>query len=226
MGSQRGSATEPKLESNSERNREPDKQPGPGGRLAPGFRSRRAAKRWTESRWPGVLEATLVMLLFVGFGLAWAGALERAAAPRSAYPEQPMEAPSETPAVWLLDGFNVLQVGLLGGRDRSSWWTGGPRDALLDLADRFDDPAAEIWVVFDGPRDVEASSRDDAGVGAARLRQVFAPSADDWLLARVRSADDPGRIVVVTADRKVADRARHRGARVFTPRAFLERCTG
>jgi rRNA-processing protein FCF1 len=58
------------------------------------------------------------------------------------------------------------------------------------------------------------------------LVPVFAPSADDWLLARVREEDDPTRVVVVTADRKVAGRARQRGARVVSPRDFLERCSG
>jgi uncharacterized protein YaiI (UPF0178 family) len=53
---------------------------------------------------------------------------------------------------------------------------------------------------------------------------VFAPSADDWILRELREASDPTAIVVVTADRQVADRARHRGARVVSPRAFLERC--
>jgi rRNA-processing protein FCF1 len=42
----------------------------------------------------------------------------------------------------------------------------------------------------------------------------------------VRSAQDPARIAVVTADKQLADRARHRGARVYSPRAFLDRCTG
>jgi hypothetical protein len=56
--------------------------------------------------------------------------------------------------------------------------------------------------------------------------RVFAPSADDWLLARVRAAENPGRIAVVTADRRLAERARRRGARVVGPGEFLRRCTG
>jgi hypothetical protein len=124
----------------------------------------------------------------------------------------------DEPSIWLLDGFNVLHAGPLGGRDRSEWWTAPRRDELLEIAARFDDPAAEVWVVFDGPR--EAVTRDEAD----GPHPVFAPSADAWLLERVRAADDPGRIAVVTADRKVADRARHRGARVYSPNDFLARC--
>jgi predicted RNA-binding protein with PIN domain len=132
---------------------------------------------------------------------------------------------NDAPSIWLLDGFNVLHAGPLGGRDRSEWWTESRRSELLELAGRFDDPRAEIWVVFDGPRPEPPLTADESGP-ASRPRRVFAPSADEWLLARVRAAGDPGRVAVVTSDRKLADRARHRGAQVFSPRTFLDRCTG
>jgi rRNA-processing protein FCF1 len=54
---------------------------------------------------------------------------------------------------------------------------------------------------------------------------VFAPSADDWLLQAVRDAEEPSALVVVTADRQLADRIRHRGARIVSPRTFLARCS-
>ena len=173
-------------------------------------------------RWRGVLETATVVACFVGFGLAWAQGVERAPAAAPDYPRPVVENPQDTPSIWLLDGFNVLHAGPLGGRDRSEWWTEPRRAELLELAGRFDDPSAEIWVVFDGPR---AACEGDAG-GGSGPRRVFAPSADEWLLARVRAADSPGRIGVVTADRKVTERARHHGAQVFSPREFLERCTG
>jgi rRNA-processing protein FCF1 len=56
------------------------------------------------------------------------------------------------------------------------------------------------------------------------VQVVFAPSADDWLLREVRSAENPSRVVVVTADRSLGDRARHAGASVVSPRDFLARC--
>ncbi len=123
------------------------------------------------------------------------------------------------PTLWLVDGFNVLHAGLLRGRDRGRWWRQEERRRLLELAARFDDPGAELWVVFDGDRPAGGGAEVDA-----RVRVVFAPSADDWLLARLRQAPPPGRAVVVTRDKRLADRSRHRGARVVSPREFLARC--
>ena len=139
------------------------------------------------------------------------------------------------PRVWLVDGYNVLHAGLLG-RDRTEWWTVARRNQLLDVAAGLDAGEAEIWIVFDGPHPeperlpVATELAPGAGTPATeatlppRLHRVFAPSADDWLLERLKSADDPTLVAVVTADRKVADRARHRGAEIVHPRVFLERC--
>jgi len=175
--------------------------------------------------WRGVLETLVVLVAFVGFGLAWAEGVARAFRIPSTYLRPVVEDRNDAPSIWLLDGFNVLHAGPLGGRDRSEWWTEPRRSELLELAGRFDDPRAEIWVVFDGPRPEPPLTADESGP-TSRPRRVFAPSADEWLLARVRAAGDPGRVAVVTSDRKLADRARHRGAQVFSPRTFLDRCTG
>lgn len=127
------------------------------------------------------------------------------------------------PRTWLVDGFNVLNVALLRGESRHGFWRAEARGRLLELAEALagargpPHPAAEVVVVFDGPR--PAASEEQ---GAARL--VFAASADAWLLRAVREAPDPSEVAVVTADRKLADRARHRGARVVEPGLFLERC--
>jgi predicted RNA-binding protein with PIN domain len=162
----------------------------------------------------GVAETGAVIAAIVGFGLLWAGLGVGSAAPGH-YPRAPMD-----PDVrWLVDGFNVLHAGVLRGNDRSGWWREEMRARLLERVAAFEDGAAELWVVFDGP--------GPAGAGEAaslRPRVVFAPSADDWLLAAVREAEDPASVVVVTADRQLADRARHRGARVVSPRTFLARC--
>ncbi|MCH7645421.1 MAG: NYN domain-containing protein [Myxococcales bacterium] len=116
-----------------------------------------------------------------------------------------------------MDGYNVLHAAVLGGRDRSRWWSGSRRRELLERASGFD-ADAEVWIVFDGP--------DDSGAEAepSGPHCVFATSADDWLVDRVRRAEDPSEIAVVTADRKVAGRARGRGARVVSPQLFLARC--
>jgi hypothetical protein len=140
----------------------------------------------------------------------------------------PMQEPPGVPArseprpratsEWLIDGFNVLQVGLLGGRDRSDWWSAPRRSQLLSHVAAFEPGEATIWVVFDGARPRPESGRE------AGAQVVFAPSADDWLVARVRGAEDPSRLAVVTADRRLAARVRHLGARVAAPAEFLARC--
>lgn len=156
----------------------------------------------------------------------------------------PPHGPNEPHEIWLVDGFNVLHSGLLGGRDRANWWTEPRRRELLARADRFDGLAggrAQLWVVFDGDRDPDPQPADAAGddppsdaaggaptgtrtAAPAAVRRVFAPSADAWLVDRVRRAEQPERHTVVTADRQVAGRVRARGARVVSPRAFLARC--
>ena len=159
----------------------------------------------------GALQSVAITAAFVGLGLCWAGAL-------SLYNVRVTE--TERPAVWLVDGFNVLHAGILQGRERGAWWEKASRAQLLELVGSFDDTEAELWVVFDGPRPPPEMSE------GSRLRVVFAPSADEWLLSRLKSAPDPSKLAVVTGDRSLAARSRHRGARVVKPREFLERCRG
>ncbi|MEE9606532.1 MAG: NYN domain-containing protein [Myxococcota bacterium] len=128
-----------------------------------------------------------------------------------------MEQPAPHPSLWLVDGFNVLCATLLGGRDRAEWWTAARRAEVLALAERFDEPGVEIWVVFDGLRDPGESP-------GRRVRRVFAPSADDWLIEQVEARGASASLTLVTADRRVAERARRRGAQVVSPGEFLARC--
>jgi predicted RNA-binding protein with PIN domain len=160
----------------------------------------------------GALQTTLVIGAVLGFGLGWAGLAGRGEA--APYTPEPMERER-----WLVDGFNVLHAGVLRGNDRRGWWREEVRARLLERVAGFEDAAAELWVVFDGP-----GPGGEAERASERPRVVFAPSADDWLLEAVRETPDPAAVVVVTADRQLADRARHRGARVVSPRAFLARC--
>ena len=134
-------------------------------------------------------------------------------------PDQLPEASLPEASKWLVDGFNVLHAGLLHGRDRSLWWTEPQRRRLLAWVGGFRAADAEIWVVFDGARSPETNQ--DTG---SRIRTVFAASADDWMVKTVRADSDPSRLAVVTADRQVAGRARHHGAQVVSPRAFLTFC--
>jgi predicted RNA-binding protein with PIN domain len=117
---------------------------------------------------------------------------------------------------WLVDGFNVIQVGLLAGREREHWWGPARRSELRERAEQLDDPEAEVLLVFDGSEPGPAQE--------GRTRSVFAPSADDWILARLGKTPDPARVRVVTADRRLAARARSRGAEVVSPAEFLQHC--
>jgi YacP-like NYN domain-containing protein len=178
--------------------------------------------RWREFL-KGACEAVAIAALFAGGGIAYATAMNGGALPPgSGAPalylpsvESP-EPESGAPRVWLVDGYNVLNVGLLAGRVREGWWTGVYRDELLGRAEAFEEDAAEIWVVFDGAQPRESEH-------AGRVRSVFAPNADEWLLARIRERD-PAQVALVTADRRLAARARHRGVDVVAPAAFLARC--
>jgi predicted RNA-binding protein with PIN domain len=164
----------------------------------------------------GIAETVGVVAAVVGFGLAWAG-LGVLGAEAGPYTPGAMERGER----WLVDGFNVLHAGVLRGNDRRGWWREDVRARLLARVAAFEEEGAELWVVFDGPGPGAEAERE-----SLRPRVVFAPSADEWLLAAVREAADPASVVVVTADRQLADRARHRGARVVSPRVFLARCSG
>lgn len=122
--------------------------------------------------------------------------------------------------VWLIDGYNLLHASL-GGQDRSEWWTAPRRRALLERVARFDGPGDQLWVVFDGDRPGPAAPElEEAG----RVRCLFAASADEWIRRSIRDSPDASAIAVVTGDRPVADRARHKGASVVSPRLFLSHC--
>lgn len=193
--------------------------------LAPDSRPDGSAAGVVRSFGPGfcseAAEAVTTVALFVAFALAW---IVFQAEPYPLPEPMPVDAPNPAPfassptvsTVWLVDGFNVLHVGVLGGRDRREWWKEGARAELLSRLRSLPERGAEVWVVFDGRRPAPAAESPDP-----RLRVVFAPSADEWLLERVRSDAEPARLAVVTADRSLAERARRRGARVVSPRAFL-----
>lgn len=162
----------------------------------------------------GVFEAVCVVALFVGGGLGFAEWLGAAESGGRYLPAVEELAPA--PQVWLVDGYNVLAVGLLAGRAREDWWSSRFRDELLGRVAEFEERDAEIWVAFDG---ASPSGREDRG----RVRSVFAPSADEWLLGRIRERGAE-RIALVTADRRLAARARHHGVAVVAPAEFLARC--
>ena len=146
-------------------------------------------------------------------------------------PSQASEPPAPLPEarIWLVDGYNTLHAGVLRGLptgDRSTaspgirWWSSSARERLVTFARSFPNPDAEIWLVFDGPHPAPEPKR---GERPAVLLE-FAPSADDWIVRRVRNSEDPSAIAVVTGDHQVGGRTRHAGACVVSPRLFLTHC--
>ena len=180
--------------------------------------------------WRGLGEAVAVAAGVVGFGLVWAALVPPAGQQVPAAPYSPaMGGPTrgdagsdegwdEPGTQWLVDGFNLLHAGILGGRDRSEWWTAPRRAEVLERVAEARVAGAERVVVFDGARDPGEPPP------AGGVREVFAASADDWLLRRVKHSPDPSQVAVVTADRRLAARVAHCGARVVHPSDFLRRC--
>ena len=168
----------------------------------------------------GVIAAFVALALGSSAGLRWLGV----EAPSDPYLESTVSditTPAELrPTLWLVDGFNVLHVVLLHGESRKAWWQSRGRERVVELARAFDAPDAEVVVVFDGSQPPPTGETGDA----TGPRVIFAAPADDWVLTAVRSAPDPARVAVVTADRRLAARARHRGAQVVAPGIFAQRC--
>ena len=178
----------------------------------------------------GWLEPVGIALAFFGFGIAWAASLPATA--EGPYSSPSMDERSATgdvaglpeARVWLVDGYNVLHSGLLHREDRAHFWSRPHRDRLRARVECFEGRADEVWIVFDGGD--PGGEGEGRTAGGARVRTVFAPSADDWLVKTVREARRPDQLAVVTADRQVAGRAQHRGALVVSPRRFLAECPG
>ena len=128
-----------------------------------------------------------------------------------------------------VDGFNVLHTVLLAGERDSIWWGRDAREKLLARICVWPGPRDEIWVAFDGSQPAWSVLAMPAGraVGdrGPMVHSVFVESADDWIVRRARRATPAARALVVSADRKVAGRARSAGSEVWTPWAFIARCS-
>lgn len=150
---------------------------------------------------------------------------------------EPAPPTTEICAHVLVDGFNVLHAVLLAS-ERSAhdvqatpetptladvcWWrpefqrrvvtwaeervaSGAFRSAAQAQLER----PLRVTVVFDASREVNEGAR----VSSELVSVVYAPSADDWIVA----ACEHEPVTVVTADRALADRAFRWGARRIKP---------
>jgi predicted RNA-binding protein with PIN domain len=121
--------------------------------------------------------------------------------------------PSPSPALWLVDGMNVI------GSRPDGWWRDRP-GAQTRLAQELaawsrasGEPAA---VVFDG----RAHEIDAPGIEVAFASRRGRDAADDDIVAWVAAAADPAAIRVVTSDRELARRVGELGAEVVGPSAL------
>lgn len=132
--------------------------------------------------------------------------------------------PSDTAPLYLIDGFNFLHAVVLQGRERARWWSEENQRRVVsrvaELGAAID--GFEAWVVFDRRGSAhDASSRDGTSVRSERGLEVHAAAdADDYIVARCAELQGQREVRVVSADRSLVDRARHRGARGISPWAF------
>jgi hypothetical protein len=131
--------------------------------------------------------------------------------------------------LYLVDGFNFLHAVLLVGRDRPHWWRVENQQRVVDwcMASGVARDGGEIWVVFD-----QRDGREQAGsaggtlVGGNGVQIHHAPDADDHIVARCGELCIERDVVVVSADRSLVDRAKHRGARASSPWSFARGASG
>ncbi len=145
------------------------------------------------------------------------------------------------PRVILIDGFNVLHAVLLGKAREQGWWRRVERERLLRRIAGWqsgpDDLRSpdDLWVAFDGGQPAWSvwaepiagptnHSKTSGVMRGPTVHCVFVESADDWIVRRARRSARPDQLVVVSADRKVAGRARSAGCEIWTPWDFISRC--
>jgi predicted RNA-binding protein with PIN domain len=119
----------------------------------------------------------------------------------------------------LVDGMNVI------GSRPDRWWNdrdGAVRRLVAEL-DRFAAATGEdVTVVFDRrPPDLEPGRHGTVEVGFASWRGRDA--ADHEIVEMVTADPEPGALVVVTSDRRLAERVRALGARVEPSSRFRRR---
>jgi predicted RNA-binding protein with PIN domain len=118
--------------------------------------------------------------------------------------------------LYLVDGFNVLHAAVLVGRERREWWGHAQQARVLALAESF--PGGEVWVIFD-------ARGSDRISGTERVQVRFAADADACIVELCAELRGQRLVTVVTADRSLIDRAKHRGATRLSPWQFAEQCS-
>jgi predicted RNA-binding protein with PIN domain len=129
--------------------------------------------------------------------------------------------------LYLVDGFNLLHAVVLRGRERRDWWRVEQQARVVALARGF--RGSEVWVVFDARGEERVAVTDTGGAftpgtSGEQVQVRFAPNADDYIVELCAELEGQRHVVVVSADRALVDRARHRGAARLSPWQFAEQC--
>ncbi len=125
-------------------------------------------------------------------------------------------------SVLIIDGFNVLHAVVLVGRDRAGWWQPVAQHRLVRRVEQLDVSYSSMWIVFDR-RPSTDEIREDVTSDDPRIRVVYAPSADDWIVAEVERLSPQHTVTVVTADRPLRERVRRVGGTILSPSAVFTR---
>jgi predicted RNA-binding protein with PIN domain len=126
--------------------------------------------------------------------------------------------------LYLVDGFNLLHAVVLRGRRHGDWRRREEQARVVALVEGFE--GAEVWVIFDVRESAKAAAAGELErcSGTERVQVRFAPSADDCIVELCAEYRGLREVVVVSADRALVDRARHRGAQRLSPWQFAEQC--
>jgi predicted RNA-binding protein with PIN domain len=120
---------------------------------------------------------------------------------------------------WVVDGMNLI------GSRADRWWN-DPDRAVRRLIDELDGYGAAsgdpVMVVFDRrPRGLEAGRH--GAVEVAFATRSGRNAADHDIVQVVAGDEAPGRLTVVTSDRRLAERVRELGAAVVSAGTFGRR---
>jgi predicted RNA-binding protein with PIN domain len=120
----------------------------------------------------------------------------------------------------IVDGNNVI------GSRPDGWWrdrAGAARRLVAALQRLAAATGDQIAVVLDGRPLPDVPEGVHAGVLVAYATRAGRDAADDRIVAEVARDRDPASLVVVTSDRKLADRVRATGATVESAGRLLDR---
>lgn len=115
--------------------------------------------------------------------------------------------------LFLVDGYNFLHAVVLRGRSRAHFWSVENQARVVARVSSCAE--GEVWVVFDA-----AEHNQERLPEGGEVRCLYAPDADARILELVAEHASTRRVVVVSADRSLCDRARNFGGVRCSPWEF------